>query len=90
MEMGVWPPAAVVFERRPGLMHAAVTGLRPAWNAFADIVRRVDAAGALPRPDRPIARRALDVLDRRQATAAVDERESAAAEDGTPEVGTPR
>ncbi|MFJ1747506.1 geranylgeranyl reductase family protein [Streptomyces sp. NPDC088116] len=89
VEMGVGRRLLTVFERRPALMHAAVTGLRPAWNAFADIVRGSTSLAALVRT-RPIARRALDVLDRKQAAAAVDERESAAAEDGTPEVGTPR
>nr|WSZ94570.1 geranylgeranyl reductase family protein [Streptomyces sp. NBC_00857] len=91
VEMGVGRRLLAIFERRPALMHAAVTGLRPAWNAFADIVRGSTSLAGLVRT-RPIARRALDVLDRKQAVAAdvADERESAAAEDGTPEVGTPR
>ncbi len=28
-----------LFERRPGLLHAVLTGFRPAWKSFAGITR---------------------------------------------------
>ncbi|MFI6698472.1 geranylgeranyl reductase family protein [Streptomyces sp. NPDC050509] len=65
VEMGVGRRMLAIFERRPGVLHAAITGLRPAWNAFADITRGSTTLAGLVRT-RPLARRALDVLDRRQ------------------------
>ena len=53
------PPACCpLFERRPALLHAAITGFRPAWNAFADITRGATSLAELVRTH-PIARRAL-------------------------------
>ncbi|MCI3223112.1 geranylgeranyl reductase family protein [Streptomyces sp. NP-1717] len=69
VEMSVGRRMLSVFERRPGLLHAVITGFRPAWKAFADITRGVTSLGGLVRTH-PLARRALDVLDRQQAGAA--------------------
>ncbi|WP_436842445.1 geranylgeranyl reductase family protein [Streptomyces niveus] len=71
VEMSVGRRMLSVFERRPGLLHAVITGFRPAWKAFADITRGVTSLGALVRTH-PLARRALDVLDRQRASAAQD------------------
>jgi hypothetical protein len=54
-----------VFERRPGLFHAALTGFRPAWNAFRDITRGSTNLAELVR-SHPMAQRALTALDKRQ------------------------
>ncbi|MFD7638776.1 hyaluronate lyase, partial [Streptomyces sp. NPDC059873] len=78
VEMGVGRRMLAIFERRPGLLHAAITGLRPAWNMFADITRgSTTLAGAVR--THPLARRALDLLDRRQPQTGT----------GTPDGGTP-
>lgn len=69
VEMSVGRRMLSVFERRPGMLHAAITGIRPAWKAFADITRGVTSLGGLVRTH-PLARRALDVLDRQRAGAA--------------------
>ncbi|MEO3978333.1 geranylgeranyl reductase family protein [Streptomyces sp. CAU 1734] len=66
VEMGVGRRLLGVFERRPGLFHAAVTGLRPAWRAFADITRGSTTLAGLVRTS-GVARRALETLDRRAA-----------------------
>ncbi|MFE2941067.1 geranylgeranyl reductase family protein [Streptomyces sp. NPDC059255] len=94
VEMGVGRRMLAIFERRPGVLHAAITGLRPAWNAFADITRGSTTLAGLVRT-RPLARRALDVLDRRPAdgrpvTAAGEESASPDRSDpkGVPEAGT--
>lgn len=63
VEMGVGRRARQVFSRRPGLLHAALTGFRPAWRVFADITRGGTSLAEIVRT-RPMARRALDVLDR--------------------------
>ncbi|WP_442817376.1 geranylgeranyl reductase family protein [Streptomyces sp. NBC_01216] len=68
VEMAVGRRMLALFERRPGLLHATLTGLRPAWNAFADITRGVTSLGGLVRSS-GMARRALDVLDRRMTAA---------------------
>lgn len=66
VEMAVGKRMLTVFESRPGLFHAALTGLRPAWMAFARITR-----GSTTLPDlvrtHPLARKALHLLDDRQA-----------------------
>ncbi|MFI1151295.1 geranylgeranyl reductase family protein [Streptomyces sp. NPDC020817] len=71
VEMSVGKRMLTAFEARPGLLHAAMTGLRPAWRAFARITR-----GATTLPDLvrtyPIARKALNVLDGRQARSRVE------------------
>lgn len=64
VEMAVGRRMLAVFERRPGMLHGAITGLRPAWNAFADIARGSTTLGGLVRTH-PLARRALNILDRR-------------------------
>ncbi|MDH2388914.1 geranylgeranyl reductase family protein [Streptomyces sp. HNM0663] len=64
VEMSVGRRMLTVFERRPGLLHAAITGFRPAWRAFTDITRGATSLAGLMRTH-GIARRALDTLDRR-------------------------
>ncbi|MEU0658287.1 MULTISPECIES: geranylgeranyl reductase family protein [Streptomyces] len=65
VEMAVGRRMLALFEKRPGLLHATITGFRPAWRAFADITRGVTTLGGLVRGS-AVARRALDALDRRQ------------------------
>ncbi|WP_435867645.1 geranylgeranyl reductase family protein [Streptomyces xanthophaeus] len=66
VEMAVGKRMLAAFESRPGLMHAVLTGLRPAWLAFAQVTR-----GGATLPDLvrtyPLIRRALHLLDARQA-----------------------
>ena len=45
VEMGVGRRMLTLFERRPGMLHAVLTGFRPAWKAFAGITRGIDLAG---------------------------------------------
>ncbi|MFJ2173207.1 geranylgeranyl reductase family protein [Streptomyces sp. NPDC087851] len=85
VEMGVGRRMLAIFERRPGVLHAAITGLRPAWNAFADITRGSTTLAGIVRT-RPLARRALDVLDRRQTAG---QPEPAAREEGAPAESDP-
>ncbi|MFJ2213791.1 geranylgeranyl reductase family protein [Streptomyces sp. NPDC101062] len=85
VEMGVGRRMLAIFERRPGVLHAAITGLRPAWNAFADITRGSTTLAGIVRT-RPLARRALDVLDRRQTSG---QPEPAAREEGAPAESDP-
>lgn len=63
VEMGVGRRMLALFERRPGLLHAALTTFPPAWRAFAGITRGRQTLGELVR-SHPIARRALDAMDR--------------------------
>ncbi|MGW7078049.1 geranylgeranyl reductase family protein [Streptomyces sp. NPDC054871] len=63
VEMSVGRRMLTVFERRPGALHAAITGLRPAWNAFARITRGSTTLAELVR-NHPLAGRALSALDR--------------------------
>lgn len=65
--MAVGRRMLALFERRPGLLHATLTGLRPAWNAFADITRGSATLGGMVRSN-GMARRALEILDRRMDT----------------------
>ncbi|MFJ2055644.1 geranylgeranyl reductase family protein [Streptomyces sp. NPDC087908] len=67
VEMAVGRRMLAVFERRPGLLHATLTGLRPAWNAFADITRGSTTLGGMVRSN-GMARRALEILDKRMDT----------------------
>ncbi|MCD2468382.1 geranylgeranyl reductase family protein [Streptomyces sp. MBT42] len=67
VEMAVGRRMLAVFERRPGLLHATLTGLRPAWNAFADITRGSATLGGMVRSN-GMARRALEMLDKRMDT----------------------
>lgn len=64
VEMGVGRRMLAIFERRPGLLHAAITGFRPAWKAFADITRGSTTLAGLVRTH-AVARRALEMMDRR-------------------------
>ncbi|WP_323748918.1 geranylgeranyl reductase family protein [Streptomyces sp. PR69] len=64
VEMSVGRRMLAVFERRPGLLHAAITGFRPVWRAFTDITRGATSLAGLVRTH-AVARRALDALDRR-------------------------
>ncbi|MBM9623041.1 geranylgeranyl reductase family protein [Streptomyces zhihengii] len=67
VEMAVGRRMLTVFERRPGLLHAVLTGFRPAWNVFADITRGSTTLAGMVRTH-PLARRALDILDKRAAS----------------------
>ncbi|MGW0901365.1 geranylgeranyl reductase family protein, partial [Streptomyces goshikiensis] len=71
VEMGVGKRMLTLFEARPGLLHAAITGLRPAWTSFARIVRGSTTLADLVRTY-PLARKALHALDERQARSARD------------------
>lgn len=66
VEMSVGKRMLTAFERRPGLFHAALTGFRPAWNAFREITQGSTSLGELVR-GRPMAQRALAALDPRSA-----------------------
>lgn len=63
-EMSVGKRMLAAFERRPGVLHAVLTGFRPAWNAFRDITRGSTTLGELVRTH-PLAHRAMIALDRR-------------------------
>ncbi|MCB5166703.1 geranylgeranyl reductase family protein [Streptomyces bambusae] len=65
VEMAVGQRMLAVFESRPGLLHAAITGFLPAWRAFARITRGSSSLGEMVRTN-SLARRALDAVDRRQ------------------------
>ncbi|WP_375165132.1 geranylgeranyl reductase family protein [Streptomyces sp.] len=69
VEMAVGRRMLAVFERRPGLLHAVITGVRPAWKAFTDITRGSATLGGMVRSN-GLARRALELLDRRMDTSA--------------------
>ena len=63
VEMSVGKRLLTVFEHRPGLFHAAITGFRPAWKAFTGITRGSTSLGEMVRTH-PRAGRALTALDR--------------------------
>ncbi|MFD4996821.1 geranylgeranyl reductase family protein [Streptomyces buecherae] len=63
VEMGVGRRLLLAYERRPGVVHAAITGLRPAWRAFAKITRGTTTLAEIVRTH-PSARRLMMVLDR--------------------------
>lgn len=65
-EMSVGKRMLAVFERRPGVFHAALTGFRPAWKAFKDVTQGSTTLADLVRMH-PVAHRALQALDRRPA-----------------------
>lgn len=69
VEMSVGRRMLTVFERRPGVLHAAITGFRPAWKAFARITRGSTTLGEIVRTY-PMAGRVLSRLDRPAAAAA--------------------
>lgn len=66
VEMAVGKSMLAAFERRPGMLHAAITSFRPAWKAFARITRGSTTLGELVR-SHPMAGRALSALDSRSA-----------------------
>lgn len=63
VEMGVGRRMFNVFSRRPGMLHAALSSFRPAWNVFAQFTRGATSLALVVQ--RPMARRALNALDRR-------------------------
>ncbi|MBP2406474.1 putative oxidoreductasec/MT0587 [Streptomyces netropsis] len=63
VEMGVGRRMLTLFERRPGLIHAAVTGFRPAWHAFARVTRGTTTLAEIVRTH-PVARRVLSAMDK--------------------------
>nr|WP_315970958.1 geranylgeranyl reductase family protein [Streptomyces buecherae] len=63
VEMGVGRRLLLAYERRPGMVHAAITGLRPAWRAFAKITRGTTTLAEIVRTH-PSARRLMMVIDR--------------------------
>ncbi|QKW10580.1 geranylgeranyl reductase family protein [Streptomyces sp. NA04227] len=62
VEMGVGSRILKAFERRPGMLHAAITGFRPAWKAFARITRGSTTLAEIVRTH-PVAHRVLSRLD---------------------------
>jgi geranylgeranyl reductase family protein len=63
VEMNVGRRMMSVFSRRPRLLHAALTGFRPAWHVFAEITRGQTTLAELVRTSN-LARRSLNILDR--------------------------
>ncbi|MFI6345673.1 geranylgeranyl reductase family protein [Streptomyces sp. NPDC050560] len=63
VEMAVGRRLYGVFSRRPGVFHAALTGFRPAWKAFAQITRGSTSLGEIVR-SHPVAKRALNAMER--------------------------
>ncbi|MCP9959951.1 geranylgeranyl reductase family protein [Streptomyces sudanensis] len=64
-EMAVGRRMLAAFARRPALLHAGLTGLRPMWRAFADVTRGATTLAGIVRTN-TVARRALEALDRRE------------------------
>ncbi|MGW6402954.1 geranylgeranyl reductase family protein [Streptomyces sp. NPDC055134] len=69
VEMSVGKRMLTVFERRPGVLHAAITGFRPAWKAFARITRGSTTLGEIVRTY-PMAGRVLSRLGPAAASSA--------------------
>jgi geranylgeranyl reductase family protein len=63
VEMSVGRRLLAVFAQRPRLFHTALIGFRPAWTAFAQITRGSSTLASIVRTH-PMARRALEALDR--------------------------
>ncbi|MEU5209237.1 geranylgeranyl reductase family protein [Streptomyces sp. NPDC020742] len=63
VEMGVGRRMLKIFSRRPGLLHATLTGFRPAWLIFAKITRGTTTLGEIVRTS-GLARRAMEAMDR--------------------------
>ncbi|MEU6703669.1 geranylgeranyl reductase family protein [Streptomyces wuyuanensis] len=84
VEMGVGRRMHSVFERRPGLLHAVITGFRPAWKAFSDITRGATTLAGIVR-SHGLARRALEAMDRTRPAPAA---QGAAADTATGQDGT--
>jgi geranylgeranyl reductase family protein len=64
VEMAVGRRLLAAFERRPGVFHAAVTGFRPAWRAFAQVTRGTVTLSEVVRTH-PALHRVVSVLDRK-------------------------
>lgn len=64
VEMGVGRRLHDAFARHPRVMHAAITGLRPAWRIFTQVVRGQTTLAEVIKTQ-PLARKALTALDRR-------------------------
>ncbi|NYI07424.1 geranylgeranyl reductase family protein [Allostreptomyces psammosilenae] len=62
LEMKVGREMLARFERHPQTLHAAITLMRPAWNAFVHICEGRTTIGAMLR--RPMVRRAVQALGR--------------------------
>jgi flavin-dependent dehydrogenase len=71
-EMSVGKRLFEVFERRPGLFHAALTAFPPSWKAFKGITQGSTSLGELVR-SHPMAERVLTALDRRPVDDVPDE-----------------
>ncbi|MFJ6945893.1 geranylgeranyl reductase family protein [Streptomyces wuyuanensis] len=84
VEMGVGRRMHSVFERRPGLLHAVITGFRPAWKAFSDITRGATTLAGIVR-SHGLARRALEAMDRTRPAPAAQggTADTAGGQDGT-------
>lgn len=63
VEMSAGRRLLAAFERRPGLFHAALTTFPPTWNVFVRMVRGRTTLGEVMQRH-PLARRALDALER--------------------------
>ncbi|GHH72306.1 hyaluronate lyase [Streptomyces sulfonofaciens] len=63
VEMSVGKRLLSVFERRPGMFHAAITGFRPAWKAFTRLTRGSTSLAEIVRTH-PMAGRVLSAMDR--------------------------
>ncbi|MFD7551094.1 geranylgeranyl reductase family protein [Streptomyces sp. NPDC059578] len=63
VEMSVGKRMMSLFERRPGMLHAALTGFRPAWKAFTRITRGTSTLGEIVRTH-PMAGRVLSSINR--------------------------
>ncbi|GAA3490882.1 geranylgeranyl reductase family protein [Streptomyces cremeus] len=72
VEMGVGRRMLTQFERHPALLHAAITGLRPAWKAFARITRGQTTLAELVRMH-PAAQWALNAVHKAEAQRKPDE-----------------
>ncbi|WP_407702192.1 geranylgeranyl reductase family protein [Streptomyces specialis] len=63
VEMGVGRRLLAAFAQRPGLLHAALVGMRPVWVVFARVTRGSTTLAGIVRTH-PVARRTLAALDR--------------------------
>ncbi|RSS78622.1 geranylgeranyl reductase family protein [Streptomyces sp. WAC06614] len=75
VEMAVGKRLLTVFESHPGVLHAALTGFRPAWRAFTRMTRGSSTLAEMVRTY-PLVRKVLHVLDAR------DRREAARGQGG--------
>ncbi|MFI0980521.1 geranylgeranyl reductase family protein [Streptomyces sp. NPDC021093] len=76
VEMGVGKRMLTQFERHPALLHTALTGLRPAWKAFARITRGSTTLAELVRMH-PMAQRVLNAVHKPGGGQAADEGKAA-------------